>query len=49
CRHPRLDVPQIDRSETVAAILVDIVQRQLEVSAGLPCDTPFRAVTFGSV
>lgn len=46
CSHPKGDVEQIDRSETVAAVAVDVVRGQIGVSAGLPCETPFLPVTF---
>jgi isopenicillin-N N-acyltransferase-like protein len=45
CRHPDMRLAAVDRGESVCAVVIETASRTLHLAGGIPCETPFRAVT----
>jgi isopenicillin-N N-acyltransferase-like protein len=47
CRHPDPSCPEIERSATLASLIVDLTAGEMYVTAGEPCETEYQKFTIG--
>jgi isopenicillin-N N-acyltransferase-like protein len=47
CRHPDPTYPEIERSATLASMIVDLTAGEMYVTAGEPCDTEYQNFCIG--
>ena len=45
CRHPDLGQPEIERSATLASMIVDLTAGEMHVTAGEPCETEYQNIS----
>jgi isopenicillin-N N-acyltransferase-like protein len=48
CTHPDERQPRLDRSATVASVVMDLGERRMWLADGQPCRTPYRELDYSA-
>ena len=46
CFHPDLRLPELDQEATVTSVIMDVTERQMWVSDGIPCERGYRELDY---
>ncbi len=49
CRHPDERLPEMERAQTVASIIMNLSRREVHIAAGPPCENEYQVYKFKSI